>query len=42
VPPGKYTLWLQHPDTGLQERRAVAVKAGETAVVDVTWKRVGE
>jgi plastocyanin len=42
VPPGKYTLWLRHPDTGKQERRAVEVKAGETAVVGVEWKGVGK
>ena len=38
VPPGKYTLWLKHPDTGLQERRQVAVRAGETAEAAFEWK----
>jgi plastocyanin len=38
VSPGKYTLWLKHPDTGLEERRAVEVRAGQTAEVAVEWK----
>lgn len=38
VPPGKYTLWLRHPDTGLQERREVEVKAGKVTEVGVEWK----
>jgi plastocyanin len=38
VPQGKYTLVLRHPDTGLLERRAVEVKAGQKAEVDVEWK----
>ena len=38
VPPGKYTLWLKHPDTGLEERRAVEVKAGQKAEVAFEWK----
>jgi plastocyanin len=38
VPPGKYTLWLRHPDTGLEERRPVEVRAGQTAAVEVEWK----
>lgn len=38
VPPGKYTLWLRHPDTGLNERRKIAVKAGEMLQVDIEWK----
>jgi plastocyanin len=42
VPPGRYTLWLRHPDTGLQERKAVEVKPGETARVEFEWKKAGE
>jgi plastocyanin len=42
VPPGKYKVWLRHPDTGLQERREVEVKAGETAEIAVEWKEVGK
>ncbi len=38
VPPGTYTLWLRHPDTGLNERRKVVVRAGETAVADFEWR----
>jgi plastocyanin len=38
VPPGKYTLWLKHPDAGLEERRPVEVRAGRTAEVEVEWK----
>jgi len=38
VPPGKYTLWLKHPDTGLQERKPIEVRAGQTAEVAVEWK----
>jgi plastocyanin len=40
VPPGKYKLWLRHADTGLQERREVEVKAGQTAEVSIEWKEV--
>jgi hypothetical protein len=38
VPPGKYTLLLRHPDTGLQERRPVEVPPGGKAEVEVEWK----
>jgi plastocyanin len=38
VPPGKYTLWLKHPDTGLEERRPVEVQAGKATDVAVEWK----
>ena len=38
VPPGKYTLWLKHPDTGLEERRPVEVRAGQATKVGVEWK----
>jgi plastocyanin len=38
VPPGKYTLLLRHPDTGLLERRQVEVKAGQKVEVEVVWK----
>jgi plastocyanin len=37
VPPGRYTLLLRHPDTGLQERRSVEVRAGQKAEVAVEW-----
>jgi plastocyanin len=40
VPPGKYTLWLRHPDTGQQQRRSLEIKAGKTAEVDIEWKKV--
>lgn len=38
VPPGRYTLWLRHPDTGVQERRAVEVRTGQEVEVAVEWK----
>ena len=38
VPPGKYTLWLYHPDTRLEERKPVEVKAGQKAEVEFEWK----
>jgi plastocyanin len=38
VPPGKYRLWLKHPDTGLEERRPIEVRAGQKAEVEVDWK----
>jgi plastocyanin len=38
APPGKYTLLLRHPDTGLLERRPVEVRAGQKAEVEVEWK----
>ena len=42
VPPGKYTLWLRHPDTGHQDRRAVEVTAGKTTQVKIEWEKVGK
>jgi plastocyanin len=41
VPPGKYTLWLRHADTGHQERRPVKVEAGKVTEVIVEWRKVG-
>jgi plastocyanin len=38
IPPGKYTLWLRHPDTGRQERREVEVQAGKTLEQTIEWK----
>jgi plastocyanin len=38
VPPGKYTLWLKHPDTGLEERREVVVRAGQKVEAPFEWK----
>lgn len=40
VPPGTYTLWLRHPDSGLQERRKVVVKSRQSAEVAVEWQKV--
>lgn len=42
VPPGKHTLWLRHPDSGLQERRVVEVKAGKAEQIKVEWQKVNE
>jgi hypothetical protein len=38
APPGKYTLWLYHPDTRLEERKPVEVKAGQKAEAEFEWK----
>ena len=38
VPPRKYSLWLKHPDTGVQERKQVDVRAGQQVAVEVEWK----
>jgi hypothetical protein len=38
VPPGKYTLWLKHPDTDLEDRMQVEVKANHKAEVTFEWK----
>lgn len=38
VPPGKYTLVLRHPDTGLLERKPVEVAAGKKTEVEFDWK----
>jgi plastocyanin len=40
VPPGKYSVWVRHPDTGLNERKAVEVEAGATAEVIVEWNKL--
>jgi plastocyanin len=40
VPPGKYTLWLRHPDSGFQERQQVEVRAGEAKTLKVEWRQV--
>lgn len=40
VPPGKYTLWLRHPDSNLQERRTVTVEAGQNVEVKVDWQKI--
>jgi plastocyanin len=37
VPAGTYTLWLRHPDSGLQERRHVLVTPGKTTELTVEW-----
>jgi hypothetical protein len=42
VPPGKYKLWLRHQDTGLQERKDVEVKAGQTVEIGIEWKEAGK
>jgi plastocyanin len=39
VPPGKYTLWVRHPDTGLQERREVEVQPGRMTDIAIEWKK---
>jgi plastocyanin len=41
IPPGKYTLWMRHADTGQQERRSVQVEAGKVTEVTVEWRKVG-
>jgi plastocyanin len=39
VPAGTYTLWLRHPDGGLQERRTVLVRPGRTTELTVEWTK---
>lgn len=38
VPPGKYTLLLNHADTNFRERKKVAVAAGKETRVVMEWK----
>jgi hypothetical protein len=42
VPPGRYTLWLRHADTGHQERRSVEVKADKIVEVTIYWEEPGK
>lgn len=42
IPPGKYTLWLRHPDTGKHERRELVIRAGEKTHVAIEWDKVEE
>jgi plastocyanin len=42
IPPGKYTLWLRHPDTGRQERREVGVRAGKVLDLTIEWRKVAD
>src|SRR5262249_43392099 len=42
VPAGKYSVWLRHADSGMQERRQVEVKAGKIAEVKVDWRKTKE
>lgn len=39
APVGKYTLWLRHPDTGMQERRAAQVTANRVLEITVDWDK---
>ncbi len=39
VPPGKYTLWVRHADSGTQERQQIQVKAGKTAEMKIEWQK---
>jgi plastocyanin len=40
IPAGKYSLWLRHPDTGLQKRLDVEIVSGQAAVVNLAWEAV--
>jgi hypothetical protein len=42
VPPGKYTLWLRHADTGLQERQNVDTVGDKTTSVKIEWHEVAK
>lgn len=42
VPPGKYTLWLRHADTGLQQRQDVEITGGKSTSVNVEWQQDGK
>jgi plastocyanin len=40
VPPGKYTVWLHHADTGLQERRKIELTVGKSLEISIDWAKV--
>ena len=40
IPPGKYTLWLRHADTGSQQRRRFEVQSGKALELAIEWKWV--
>lgn len=42
VPPGKYTLWLRHADSGLQQRQDVEIVGGKSCLVNIEWQEVGK
>lgn len=42
VPPGKYTLWLRHPDTGNQERREIEIQPGKTLELAIDLKKTSK
>lgn len=42
VPPGKYTLWLRHADSGQQVRQDVEVQAGKTTEIKIEWQKMNE
>lgn len=42
IPPGKYTLWLHHADTGSQERREIEIPVGKAIDLTIDWKKVAE
>lgn len=42
VPPGKYTLWLRHPDTGFQKRQDLKIEGGTDVSVNLAWQEVGK
>jgi plastocyanin len=42
VPPGKYSLWLRHADSGHEDRRAVEFTAGKTTQLKLDWEKVGK
>jgi len=42
VPPGKYSVWLRHADSGIQERQQVQVEAGKTAELKIEWRKTND
>jgi len=42
IPSGKYSVWLRHADSGLQERQQVHVEAGKTAKSKIEWPKAND
>jgi plastocyanin len=38
IPPGKYTIWLRHADTGREERREVEILPGKPTQLAFEWE----
>jgi plastocyanin len=42
IPSGKYSVWIRHADSGLQERQHIQVEAGKTAELKVEWRKTSQ